>query len=119
MYRASASPAIGPDKLIVRFAYQAESRWAEHDLIAHALKAGVEHLAGAHMWSDICTLPDVSHKVHSCRLKGNPDLPEPAYEDRIFRAIVYTEYYPPRSINFAPNLSTLATLYYLKQPNYR
>ena len=95
VYQAITDVPIGPEKLIIKFSYQVASRRAENALITRARDAGVENIPEVHLWEDLWTLEDVARRVdrHEEIPKGKK---EARYEDRIFRAIVYTEYYPLR-----------------------
>ena len=113
IYVASVSPGVGPtasekSQVIVKFSYQAATRVPEQGIIQRARDAGIEHLPVVHAWRDLWMLPD-SARVIAVRKKQRLTAAEtdaineelkakkskygfPLYEDRVFRAIVYSQY---------------------------
>ena len=86
------------------FTYQVSTRPRESDLVAPARDAGVEHIPEVHGWDDLWTLKDSAEEVYRRRKEYMKrlglDIAEkvPVGEDRILRAIVYTEYLPIREL---------------------
>ncbi|KAJ3528416.1 hypothetical protein NM688_g8002 [Phlebia brevispora] len=92
-YVVDTSPALSTNGLIAKFAYQASTRKAEHDLVSVARSAGVKHLPTVHMWADLWKVSDGIRKII---LSDNED--QGKYEDRTLRMIVYSRYAPIKKL---------------------
>ncbi|PSS06641.1 hypothetical protein PHLCEN_2v3597 [Hermanssonia centrifuga] len=76
--------------MIVKFSYQVTTRRPEQDFVKIAREAEVGHLPEIHMWEDLWKMSDgVRAAFHE---KSND------YEDRILRALVYTQYLPLKEL---------------------
>ena len=90
------------ESIIIKFSYQYATRVSEPELLRHAVNAGVspDHLPEIHLAEDLWVLEDVQReafRLRQLREASKPEptvLKEPQYEDRVLRAIVYTEYLP-------------------------
>ncbi|EKM48456.1 uncharacterized protein PHACADRAFT_202791 [Phanerochaete carnosa HHB-10118-sp] len=93
VYTATTSVAVGRKKgraVIVKLSQQAKGRKPEQDFLATALEVDVDHLPELHSSMDLWSLSD---GIRSVFLKRDPAHNE-IFEDRILRAIVYTQYTP-------------------------
>ena len=102
------SPAATSTRVIVKFSYQVTTRSAEYDILEQARKRGVQHVADIHAWRELWTLTDSTRSSAFRQEKRDNNARKrdlikklaeatdmhgfPEYEDRIFRAVVYTEY---------------------------
>ncbi len=86
--------------LVVKIAYQVVTRKPEHEIVALAKEAGVEHFPEVHMWCDLWKLSDGTRRIfYDLSLEMSKNKDEIAnYEDRIIRALVYTKYQPLKTI---------------------
>ncbi|PSR72849.1 hypothetical protein PHLCEN_2v11286 [Hermanssonia centrifuga] len=76
--------------LIAKFSYQVTTRMPEQDFVEIAREAGVGHLPEVHMWEDLWKMSDgVRAAFHE---KSDE------YEDRVLRALVYTQYFPLKEL---------------------
>ena len=105
VYKADTTPSVTSERLIIKFSFQVTTRTPEHELVSLARDAGVGHLPEVHLWQDLWEVEDVARSVYRLRCRnaekgvGTATKPEePDCEDRKFRAIVYTEYYPLRML---------------------
>ncbi len=76
--------------LIAKFSYQVTKRRPEQDFVKIAREAGVGHLPEIHMWEDLWKMSD---GVRAAFHKKSDD-----YEDRVLRALVYTQYFPLKEL---------------------
>ncbi|EKM48974.1 uncharacterized protein PHACADRAFT_202165 [Phanerochaete carnosa HHB-10118-sp] len=93
VYTATTSVAVGRKKgraVIVKLSQQAKGRKPEQDFLNAALEAGVDHLPELHSSIDLWSLSDGIRSVFLKRDPGHNEI----FEDRILRAIVYTQYIP-------------------------
>ena len=100
--------------MVVKFSYQAAGRAPEHGIIQSARDAGVSHLPVVHAWKDLWRLEDSAFTLAVRQRQSETNaLREdivkelraakntwnlPLYEDRVFRAIVYPQYYSIRDL---------------------
>ncbi|THG94846.1 hypothetical protein EW026_g6698 [Hermanssonia centrifuga] len=76
--------------LIAKFSYQVTTRRPEQDFVKIAREAGAGHLPEVHMWEDLWKMSDgVRAAFHE---KSDE------YEDRVLRALVYTQYFPLKEL---------------------
>lgn len=93
VYAATASVQVGRRKtnaVIVKISQQARGRRPEYDFLAAAHEAGVDHLPELHSARDLYNLSDGVRGVFMRKDPGYHKI----FEDRVLRAIVYTEYIP-------------------------
>ncbi len=76
--------------LIAKFSYQVTTRRPEQDFVKIAREAGAGHLPEVHMWEDLWKMSD------SVRAAFHEKSDE--YEDRVLRALVYTQYFPLKEL---------------------
>ncbi|KAJ3554595.1 hypothetical protein NM688_g3026 [Phlebia brevispora] len=86
LYAVETDRVVSTKKMIVKFSYQVSTRKPEHTLVEIARKAKVRHIPEVHMWADLWNMSDGVRRIF---FQGTDD---PPYEDRIFRAIMYTRY---------------------------
>ncbi|THG97230.1 hypothetical protein EW026_g4733 [Hermanssonia centrifuga] len=76
--------------LIAKFSYQVTTRMPEQEFVEIAREAGAGHLPEVHMWEDLWKMSDgVRAAFHE---KSDE------YEDRVLRALVYTQYFPLKEL---------------------
>ena len=93
VYNATTSASAGHKKgkaVIVKLSQQAKGRKPEQEFLAAAMEAGVGHLPELHSSRDLWTLSDGIRSVFLKKDTGHNEV----FEDRILRAIVYTQYVP-------------------------
>ena len=93
VYNATTSAPVGRKKgkaVIVKLSQQAKGRKPEQEFLTAAIEAGVDHLPELHSARDLWTLSD---GIRGVFLKKDVDHGD-VFEDRILRAIVYTQYVP-------------------------
>lgn len=94
--RTVPSPATCKDgRVIVKLSYQLTIKRPEHELIERARLHGVGHLPAVHASVDLWTLPDNAYEISERGVVGNAERAgedERSCEDRVLRAIAYTEY---------------------------
>ena len=94
LYEAEASSLTdGKLKLVIKLSYQDCLRQKEPDLVKTAHDARVGHIPVVHFWGDLWKLSDGVRRLFQAR-PGIVDEEDTAgdYEDRILRAVVYTDY---------------------------
>lgn len=104
LYSAKSNVAICKSGIAVKFSYQALTRTPEQQLLSVAAQAGVKHLPKAHMSADLLKLSNGVRRVFYERTEG-----EANYEDRVLRAIVYTQYSPIKPL-FAKDIKLLPVM---------
>ena len=97
VYKAVFTPPLVEDvPMIVKFSYQVTTRKPEQELVDHARKAGVKHLPQIHAWADLLEFKDIARPVYRLEelraARDKKTISVPSCEDRVFRAVVYTEY---------------------------
>ena len=93
VYNATTSAPVGRKKgkaVILKLSQQAKGRKPEQEFLTAAIDAGVDHLPELHSARDLGTLSD---GIRGIFLKKDMDHSD-VFEDRILRAIVYTQYVP-------------------------
>ncbi|THG94234.1 hypothetical protein EW026_g7196 [Hermanssonia centrifuga] len=78
--------------MVAKFSYQVTTRKAEQKLLRRAKKAGVKHLPEVHMWKDFWKLSEGARAIFHEHDKDDQ------YEDRVFRGLVYTQYFPLKEL---------------------
>ncbi|PSR74565.1 hypothetical protein PHLCEN_2v9742 [Hermanssonia centrifuga] len=78
--------------MVAKFSYQVTTRKAEQKLLRRAMKAGVKHLPEVHMWKDFWKLSEGARAIFHEHDKDDQ------YEDRVFRGLVYTQYFPLKEL---------------------
>lgn len=86
VYTMDSSPTLATQSLMVKFAYQVNTRPPEYEFINIARKAGVDHLPEFHMCTDLWKMSDGARRVFFAHER------EADYEDRTLRMTVYTKY---------------------------
>ncbi|THG92664.1 hypothetical protein EW026_g8316 [Hermanssonia centrifuga] len=105
LYKIETNSVIANTPLVVKISYQVVGRKPEHDVLAIANKTRVGHLPEVHMWSDLWKLSDGVRQVFYERSKemSKDETNIATYEDRVLRAIVYTEYLPLNTLFSDPD----------------
>ncbi len=77
--------------MVAKFSYQVTTRDREQDFVEVARKKKVGHLPEIFMWKDFWKMSEGVRAIfHDAKDKG--------YEDRVFRGIVYAQYFPLRQL---------------------
>ncbi|PSR82013.1 hypothetical protein PHLCEN_2v6188 [Hermanssonia centrifuga] len=92
--------------MVAKFSYQVTSRKREQDVIEVARDAGVGHLPEVHMWADYWKMSEGVRAIFHARSGVDPE-----FEDRVFRCIVYTQYFPLRDL-FSKSCELIPTMVY-------
>ncbi|THG98252.1 hypothetical protein EW026_g3909 [Hermanssonia centrifuga] len=92
--------------MVAKFSYQVTSRMREQDIIKVARDAGVGHLPEVHMWADYWKMSEGVRAIFHARSGVDKD-----FEDRVFRCIVYTQYFPLRDL-FSKSCELIPTMVY-------
>ncbi|THG96268.1 hypothetical protein EW026_g5543 [Hermanssonia centrifuga] len=92
--------------MVAKFSYQVTSRKREQDIIEVARNAGVGHLPEVHMWADYWKMSEGVRAIFHARSGVDED-----FEDRVFRCIVYTQYFPLRDL-FSESCELIPTMVY-------
>ncbi|THG96259.1 hypothetical protein EW026_g5535 [Hermanssonia centrifuga] len=92
--------------MVAKFSYQVTSRKREQDIIEVASNAGVGHLPEVHMWADYWKMSEGVRAIFHARSGVDED-----FEDRVFRCIVYTQYFPLRDL-FSKSCELIPTMVY-------
>ncbi|THG93744.1 hypothetical protein EW026_g7576 [Hermanssonia centrifuga] len=92
--------------MVAKFSYQVTSRKREQDVIEVARDAGVGHLPEVHMWADYWKMSEGVRAIFHARSGVDPE-----FEDRVFRCIVYTQYFPLRNL-FSKSCEHIPTMVY-------
>ncbi len=92
--------------MVAKFSYQVTSRKREQDILEVAREAGVEHLPEVHMWEDFWTMSEGVRAIFFDRRDPDRD-----YEDRVFRGIVYSQYFPLKDL-FSKSCELIPTMVY-------
>ncbi|PSS34143.1 hypothetical protein PHLCEN_2v1811 [Hermanssonia centrifuga] len=92
--------------MVAKFSYQVTSRMREQDIIKVARDAGVGHLPEVHMWADHWKMSEGVRAIFHARSGVDKD-----FEDRVFRCIVYTQYFPLRDL-FSKSCELIPTMVY-------
>ncbi|PSS03723.1 hypothetical protein PHLCEN_2v3948 [Hermanssonia centrifuga] len=105
LYKIETNSVIADTPLVVKISYQVVGRKPEHDVLAIANKARVGHLPEVHMWSDLWKLSDGVRQIFYERSKemSKDETNIATYEDRVLRALVYTEYLPLNTLFSDPD----------------
>ena len=98
-------PGYAVPDVIVKFSYQVSTRRPENEIVNRARSRGVDHIPDIHAWEDLWLLKDSTREIARRanadldKLKiEHPKIEEGQYEDRVLRAIVYTQYHPIRDL---------------------
>ncbi|THG98171.1 hypothetical protein EW026_g3983 [Hermanssonia centrifuga] len=89
--------------MVAKFSYQVTTRQPEQKLLRRASKAGVEHLPEVHMWKDFWKLSEGTRAIFHEHDKDHE------YEDRVFRGLVYTQYFPLKQL-FSESCELIPTM---------
>ncbi len=92
--------------MVAKFSYQATTRKREQDFIEVAREAGVGHLPEIHMWGDFWNMSEGVRAIFFKRCG-----PDHEYEDRVFRGIVYSQYFPLKDL-FSKSCELIPTMVY-------
>ncbi len=92
--------------MVAKFSYQVATRQREQHFIEVASKAGVGQLPEVHMWADLWKMSEGVRAIFFDRCG-----PDPEYEDRVFRGIVYTQYFPLKDL-FSKSCELIPTMVY-------